>query len=152
MKYIFLILFAFLSCNVYSQEWNLTIITKAGTRISLPVVEQPKITFQEGIMTIATEQLQVSNISKYVFDGGKEDAVNLQKEDKLQIDASRSSQGIVVLSGYTGQEIRLFDVSGKTYPVAINKDDASVVVSFKERSSGIYLLCVGKETLKIQKK
>lgn len=142
-----------LALQVRAQERFLHIILKSGSYVSLPVADQPMIVFDKGVMYVGSESFLVSNVSKYIV-GTEDDVTGVDKaaKDGLRIDASDAANGKVQIENYNGQEIRMYDASGVEVPCKVTAKGSTAMVDYTALPIGIYLLSVGDETIKIQKR
>lgn len=149
---ILLLLLCFFSSFVSAEEQKLHIILKSGNLISMPIAEQPKIVFEDGVMYVGSETLLASNVSKYII--GMEEALTIDavNENGLRIDADDAANGKVHIENYRGQAIRMFDANGVVMPCKVTVSDTSARVDFSTFPRGIYILSVSDESIKVQKR
>ncbi len=109
---------------------------------------RPKLSFASGVVTIATEHYRFGNIRKYTF----EDATGIGSvflEDAG--DNYRVQNNVLYIKkGKESTPIELYTVDGKKMPVPIQTNDSDMItINLSAQKSGVYLLKVGEETLKI---
>ena len=128
------------------------IFLKSGDVVMVSICELPKITFDDGIMTVGTDLFQVSNVSKYTIGSGTDDVISIDAGE-LKVDARRAMDGYVTISNLGKQEIKLFDLSGKEIQFKMkNENENDVLIDFNGQSAGTYILNIGTESIKLLKK
>ena len=115
-----------------------------------PFTDNPKITFDEGVVQILTERYQLMNVRKYTFDNtgnvGIEDVVN-------NSGLTFSQDGNVITLSPKGKTVQLFSTSGIELPIkAKNNGNGMLSIDMSGYVSGVYMLSVGNESIKIKKK
>ena len=122
-----------------------------GSKLILPVAQEPKILFNGNVITIMTEQYLLSNISKYTF----EDSETVDIKNPTNKDYSYSKNGnqvtIKLASSNININVKLFTISGLQLPV--DKTDKKMLsIDLNKYTENILLLQVGNETVKITRK
>lgn len=145
------ILFTFSLSFVNADEQKLHIILKSGNYISIPIIDKPKIMFDDGIMYVGNDNLLAGNVAKYIIGTEEVLDVNGSFDRKLQIDASNASEGKVTMVNFCNEAVRLYSPSGIVMPVEVKRNDNTASIDFSSLPAGVYILCIGKEELKIQK-
>lgn len=143
----------FLALKVNAEEQKLHIIQKSGNHVSIPIADQPKIVFESGVMYVGNETFLVSNVSKYLV--GTDEILLAVKEatkDGLRIDANDAANGKVQIENYNGQTIKVYGTNGVEMPCKVTVSGTSASVDYSTVPTGIYVLSVGKENIKIQKR
>ena len=117
--------------------------------VIFPIKENPKITFDEGVVQISTERFQLSNVKKYTLERAENVGVEgVLSDGKL----SFSRDGSVISLSPNGKVVKLFSVSGIEIPVKIkDTGNGKVAIDLGAYSSGVYMLTVGNESIKITK-
>lgn len=152
-KTLLYIFFIFFAQHVHAEEKKLHIIQKSGNHISIPIADQPKIVFESGVMYVGNETFLVSNVSKYLV--GTEEILLAVKEvaqDGLRIDANDAANGNVQIENYKGETIKVYGTNGLEMPYRVKVSGTSVMVNYSALPTGTYILSVGKENIKIQKR
>lgn len=140
----------FVSC-IYADNSHLILSLKSGRLITLDISDAPKITFKGGVMQVGSEQLLVSNISKYWF-GSSANGIE-QAKQSLDVDAREASKGIVTINGYDGREaLALYKPDGVQMPINVTVNNRCAKVEFSALPAGVYILMLGEESLKIFKR
>lgn len=146
-------LFIFFALHIRAEVQKLHIIQKSGNHVSMPIAEQPKIVFESGVMYVGNETFLVSNVSKYLV--GTDEILLAVKEvtkDGLHIDANDAANGKVQIENYKGQAIKVYGTNGVEMPCKVTVSGTSAMVDYSALPTGIYVLSVGKENIKIQKR
>lgn len=150
-KILFCLLFIHFAPNMQAEVQKLHIIQKSGNYVSIPIIEQPKIVFDSGVMYIGNESFLVSNVVKYIV-GTDENILGLKNvfKDGLRIDVISVENGNAQIENYKGQTIKLYGTNGVEMPCKVVVDGTSAKVDYSTLPQGIYVLSVGNETIKIQ--
>lgn len=141
-----------LTQQVYAQEQKLHIIQQSGNHVSIPIANQPKIVFENGVMYVGSESFLVSNVVKYIIGSDEALAVKDTVKDGLHIDANDAANGKVLIENYNGQTIKVYGTNGVEMPCKVTVSGTSAMVDYSTLPTGIYVLYVGKENIKIQKR
>lgn len=152
MKTLNCILLILTCLNCYAEDQKLHIIQKSGNHISIPTTEKTKILFEDGVMRVGTEDFLVSNVSKYLIGTDEMLGINGVKEDNLHIDANDAVNGKVSIDNYSGQSIKMHSSNGMEVPCNVSVISNHAVVDYSSLPAGVYILSIGKETIKIQKR
>lgn len=148
----FLLLF-FISTSLYAEEQKLHVLLKSGNHVSIPIADQPKIVFENGVMSVGKEDFLVSNVVKYII--GTDEvltSVNTYSSDAISIDANDAANGNVRINNYSGQAIKMYSANGTEVPCKVSINATTAKVDYSSLPTGIYILNVGKENIKIQKR
>ena len=119
-------------------ERSLVVFMKSGTKICIPIVELPKITFDGTVMRIGDGDYQLDYVQKWMIGDpetvGIEDVITITPKEK-------------------GVQAKLFNAAGIEMPVAL-KTNANGQLLFDLRSlpQGVYVIQIGKETLKVTRR
>ena len=115
-----------------------------------PITDNPKITFDEGVVQILTERYLLMNVRKYTFDN----TGNVGIKDVVDNSGLAFSQdGNVITLLPKGKTVKLFSTSGIELPIkAKNNGNGMLSIDLSGYVSGVYMLSVGNESKKIKKK
>ena len=149
IRLVFLCLSLLLPVLGYSQT-HLVLTLKSGQNVSIELTEMPKITFDEGIMAIGTENFLVSNVSKYTFDNGSV-GIEIESND-LGIDLRHAAEGYITLGNSDSKAVVIYNISGVQMPIKITAKENRTKLDFSALPSGTYIMSVGNEHIKIQKR
>lgn len=149
-KTLLFIFFIFLALNIQAEELKLHIIQQSGNHVSIPIADQPKIVFENGVMYVGSESFLVSNVVKYIIGSDEVLAVKDAVKDGLRIDANDAANGKVQIENYKGQTIKMYGTNGMEMPCKITISETSARVEYSALPKGIYILSVGDENIKIQ--
>lgn len=145
-------LFSLLVYNSYAESQKLHIIQKSGNHVSIPIAEQPKILFEDGVMRVGTEDFLVSNVSKYLIGTDEMLGIKGVQENNLHIDANDAVNGKVRIGNYNGQVVKMFSSDGIEVACDVKVASNHAVIDYSSLPAGVYILSIGKETIKIQKR
>ena len=130
------------------QRKYLNIHLKSGSNVYFLLTENPKITIDEGILTVSTERFQLSNISKYTLDANAADISSSEGMEKM----SYLLKGKVayIATSKANEEVTLYSLDGKELPTHIlHKDRSGLTIDLSKYQTGVYLLRIGSETIQI---
>lgn len=148
---LYIMFFCFAS-YVHAEEHKLHIIQQSGNHVSIPIADQPKIVFENGVMYVGSESFLVSNVVKYIIGSDEVLAVKDAVKDGLRIDVNDAANGKVLIENYNGQTIKVYGTNGVEMPCKVTVSGTSAMADYSTLPTGIYVLSVGKENIKIQKR
>lgn len=120
-----------------------------GSKLILPVAQEPKILFNENVITIMTEQYLLSNISKYTFEDSE--TVDIKNPTNKDYSYSKNGNQVTIKLASSNINVKLFTISGLQLPV--DKTDKKMLsIDLNKYTENILLLQVGNETVKITRK
>ena len=86
-----------------------------GSKLILPVAQEPKILFNGNVITIMTEQYLLSNISKYTFEDSE--TVDIKNPTNKDYSYSKNGNQVTIKLAYSNINVKLFTISGLQLPV-----------------------------------
>lgn len=121
-----------------TREQSLLLLLKSGTKICIPITEQPKIVFEENVITVGGVSYQLDNVQKWMVGDpesvGIEDIVTVTPHEK-------------------GAKAKVFNAAGVEMPIEIKTDQQGrLQCDLKNLPTGVYVIQVGKETFKVSRK
>ncbi|WP_299271988.1 hypothetical protein [uncultured Prevotella sp.] len=117
-----------------------------GSKLILPVAQEPKILFNGNVITIMTEQYLLSNISKYTFEDSE--TVDIKNPTNKDYSYSKNGNQVTIKLASSNINVKLFTISGLQLPV--DKTDKKMLsIDLNKYTENILLLQVGNETVKI---
>ena len=120
-----------------------------GSKLILPVAQEPKILFNGNVITIMTEQYLLSNISKYTFEDSE--TVDIKNPTNKDHSYSKNGNQVTIKLASSNINVKLFTISGLQLPV--DKTDKKMLsIDLNKYTENILLLQVGNETVKITRK
>ena len=120
-----------------------------GSKLILPVAQEPKILFNGNVITIMTEQYLLSNISKYTFEDSE--TVDIKNPTNKDYSYSKNGNQVTIKLASSNINVKLFTISGLQLPV--DKTDKKMLsIDLNKYTENILLLQVGNETVKITRK
>lgn len=136
--------------TAYAKDF-LTVHLDNGTKISFAVADRPKITLTDGTFAIGTEHFLLSNIRKYTLgDTNETTAIEESVVSGLSFYPNPTMDYVYIQTDKDIQP-RLYSISGMELPVTCKRQEKCIVLDLRNLKSDIYLLQIGKETIKIQK-
>lgn len=146
-RFIPLFFFLLMANSLFAEgERCLVVLLKSGTQISLPVSDQPKITFDGTVMRVGDGDYQIENVRKWMVGDPEQLGVETtQAERTLQY-----SNGVLTVNG--NADIRIYNAAGMEMPFnARSNGDGRLRIDLSSWLQDVYLVKVGTETLKIRK-
>ena len=120
-----------------------------GSKLILPVAQEPKILFNGNVITIMTEQYLLSNISKYTFEDSE--TVDIKNPTNKDYSYSKNGNQVTIKLASSNINVKLFTISGLQLPV--DKTEKKMLsIDLNKYTENILLLQVGNETVKITRK
>lgn len=125
-----------------------------GTKVCFPLSQRPKITLTGSILTLDTEHFLISNIKKYTFGSSTDTGFQLTDDDhKATVTADWSNGRIYIRTDKPASGIQVYTVNGIRHAVSLSTlDDGSYVIETNTLPHHTYLIKVGDDTFKLQKK
>ncbi len=141
---LFLGLFMARSIFAETGKRDLVVLLKSGTMISLPLSEQPKITFDGTVMHVGDGDYQITNVRKWLV-GNLEEIVensmpNVQSENRIVY-----RDGMLTVGNHT--DVHVYNAAGMEMPVRLKNGQ----VNLSAWPRDVYLVKIGAETFKIRK-
>lgn len=125
---------------------------KEGSYAIIPLNTQPKIYFSDGLITIDNESFQISGIKKYTIADSEGTGIDEILSDK-GVNYNFMNDKIYVRTAKNNPTVRLYSMEGILVPVSYDKaTEGMIVIGLSSLDKGIYLLTVGEQTIKIQKR
>ncbi len=121
-----------------------------GSRAVFLLEDNPKVMFEDGLVYIGTEHYRFGNIRKYTL----ADSENIGSGIEIVESAGKNvriENGVLYLTqGKAESDVRIYSADGKEMPLtSVNKDGGVLTVDLSAYGSGVYMLQVGSETIKI---
>lgn len=154
MKTLLIILAVLLSVNsrATAEESDcLVVMLKNGATLTVPINEMPKITFDGTVMNIATERLQINNVSKYTFassSGTDIESVESMRNAGVTMDGEKA----YIRLPKPETDVRCYTVDGKELDVRKRNAGVNVMsINLSEIDQQVFIISVGGESIKIRK-
>lgn len=141
-----------MTASVFAEQYDCIVIhMKAGNKVFVHINEHPKITFENQMISVSTEQYLISNISKYTFDNY---AQRIENETMVRNEVQTSKDGhVYVQMGNPDGILKVYSVDGVELNVNILiNGDGMADINLSKHPAGVYLLSIDGETLKVQKR
>lgn len=135
----------FMSVGLYAAngDRSLVVLLKSGTMISVPVSEQPHITFDGTVMRVGDGDYQIANVRKWM--------IGTEEEIALSIDSEKRSGAIVyrdgVLSVGNRKDVHVWNSAGMKMPLRLKNGQVDMTTWPQD----VYVVKAGNETLKLRK-
>lgn len=146
-RYLLSIILLLLATNLFAGgEQNLVVLLKSGTRIVLPVSEQPKITFDGTVMRVGDGDYQIGNVRKWMVG----DPEQLSVDDVKANSTIAYKEGVLTVS--SGTDIRVYNAAGVEMPISVRSDgNGRLHIDLSALPQDVYVVKVDNETLKLRK-
>ena len=129
----------------------LVVILKNGATLTVPVNEMPKITFDGTVMNIATESLQISNVSKYTFTSSSGTDIG-SVESMRNAGVTMDGEKAYIRLPKPETDVRCYTVDGKELDVRKRNAGVNVIsINLSEIDQQVFIISVGGESIKIRK-
>ena len=134
------------------QRDCLTVHLASGGKVFFPLTEEPVITFDGGVVTIATGRYQISEVRKYTFDDFATDIENAEGDGTAVDGYSPDGRFFSIRLKDASVPVRLRTAGGIEVPRGLKPDGNGVIrIDMSRLGQDIYLLTVGNETIKIRR-
>lgn len=146
-KRLFIVFALFLSTScIYAERTKcLVVVLKSGSMITLPVSDEPKITFDGSVMSVGNGDYQIENVRKWMVG----DPETLSVENTMVKGNMEYRDGVLTVGNPS--DIHIYNAAGVELPVSVKAQGAGIrTVDFSTLPSGVYVVKAGKETLKIR--
>lgn len=154
MKTLLIILAVLLSVNsrATAEESDcLVVMLKNGTTLTVPINEMPKITFDGTVMNIATERLQINNVSKYTFASSSGTDIG-EVESMRNAGVTMDGEKVYIRIPKPETDVRCYTVDGKELDVRKRSSGLNVIsINLSEIHQQVFIISVGGESIKIRK-
>lgn len=134
-SFLFLLLLTMVHATASS---HLVLFLTTGTRVSIPVTEQPKISFERNIIVVGGVSYQMDNVQKWMV--GDPETVGIEDV-------------IMVTPKVKGTQAKVFNAAGIEVPAGVKTDsNERLQVDLKGLPTGVYVIQFGTESLKVTKR
>lgn len=132
------ILLLLLTIVQVSASSHLVLFLTSGTRVSIPVTEQPKISFEGNVIAVGGVSYQMDNVQKWMV--GDLETVGIEDV-------------ITVTPKVKGTLAKVFNAAGVEVPAGVKTDrNGRLQVDLKGLPMGVYVIQFGTESLKVTKR
>lgn len=142
------IAFALTTSHIHAEgEQCLVVFLKSGTKVTLPISDEPKITFDGTVMRVGNGDYQIENVRKWMV--GEPELLDIENAtDKGDI---MYRDGILTVGG--SASVHVYNAAGVEQSVSVKNQGAGLrTADLSALPAGVYVIKAGKETLKIQKR
>lgn len=126
----------------------MSIHLQSGANLVFMLEDEPQIFFTENGFEIGLHSLQLSEVVKYTFEDSEHLPEGLSETIESDI---KIRDGIVVIgTKHANDKVRLYNSLGQEISyLPIYSGETSAVIDLNQLPTGVYLLNIGSETLKI---
>lgn len=121
-----------------------------GSKLVFPLKSEPRITIDDGILTIGVRNFIFSNVKKYTFGDMESDGISeiLVNNGHYEINGDI----LYVKPSNQSMPVTLCTIEGIMIPVKKQIDtNGNLIIQLPEGYNGILLLSIGNETIKIKR-
>ena len=147
-----ILIFLMTSMPTIAQESKdcIVIHMKSGNKVLAKIEEQPKLVLEKQVLTLKTEHYQISEIIKYTF--GNYDEEISTGINSPNMPTSFTDGFVYVKAKSSKSEVKVCSINGIVQNVDARKHSNGLIeVDLRKLASGVYLLYIDGECLKIQK-
>lgn len=139
-----------MTASVYAEQYDCIVVhMKAGNKVFVHINEHPKITFENQMISVNTEQYLISNISKYTF-ANYAQSIESATTDRGMLFTKEGH--VFVQVNNPKSVINVYSIDGKVLKTDIHvSTDNTADIDLSDFPQGVYLLSIDGETLKIQR-
>lgn len=161
MKNLCLLLFAFLFevsiyCNAQNKVPGIIVELSNGQKVEYRLVDKPKMVYDGTKITLTAEGVMVEYTPselKKVMTGEVENVSSGVDEIPVVQGDIRVDAGFIRLSGFVaGEAVRIYSVGGGQRASCRISDDGSLIVPISSLPSGISIINVNKQSIKITRR
>lgn len=152
-KTVFLLLALLLAIPLAARERDCLLVHFAsGSYVVFPLTSMPQITFDDGVMQIASDRYQVSDVRRYTFGDSENTGISDVTADSGVSSFSRDGRFIRIALKDPSQPLRLYSLSGVELVNGLKPDaDGVVTIDMSRLGADGCLLSIGGETIKIRR-
>lgn len=145
-RFLQLFIFLLMTGSMYAEsEQCLVVFLKSGAQITLPVSDEPKITFDGSVMSVGNGDYQIENVRKWMVG----DPETLSVENAMVKGNMEYRDGVLTVGN--ASDIHVYNAAGMELSVSVKAHGAGIrTVDFSTLPAGVYVVKAGKETLKIR--
>lgn len=148
---IILFIFSSLVANASPRDCLIVHFTD-GSYVVFPLEQSPRVTFDGGVVQIADQRYQVSNVRKYTIGDSDHAGIKSIDDGENSSNYSFDDDCIVVKMASPSQNIRLHTLDGVEIPIHAQPDIHGYLrIPHPQQSGRVYLLTIGSETIKIRR-
>lgn len=136
----------FASASIHAK--SLVVVLSDGTEVYYLISDSPVMKWNNGIITVSTDNYEIEGISRFYIS---------ETDDPNAIETLMGSQGIefnansiVVLAN--DKPVSLYTSDGKTLEVRQTSSGGYVSVDTSALPKGVYIVRIGNQSLKFQKR
>lgn len=150
---LFIYIILLCSLSLFAQENRcITVHMKDGSFAVFPIEKRPRITFEGQVVTISDEHWQISNVQKYTIEDSETTGIINVGQSKGVNGYAVNKEEITIRLDNKTHEVKLYTLSGIEIPSVGKPDENGVLrLSLPQIGENVFLLNIGKETLKIRR-
>ena len=130
------------------QARSIVVVLADGTEIYYLVDNSPVMKWNDGVITVSTDNYELEGISRFYVSETDDPTAIETLMDRQGIEYTANS--IVVLA--QDKPVSLFTVDGKAIELRQSTSGAYVSVDTSTLEKGVYIVRIGNQTIKFQKR
>lgn len=151
-RYIYLlqIICLLFTTSIFAEDGErcMVVLMKSGAMINLPISEQPKISFDGTVMRVGEGDYQLENVRKWLI-GTLDEIASSIGEAKID-NTIFYRDGVLKVK--KGINIRIWNAAGVEMPLFTTIERQGIAcIDMQTWPQDVYLIQVGKETIKLRK-
>ena len=136
-------------------EQTLVVWLKNGSQVRYLLSDEPKTTFEDGVLYLNTNKVSISyhlsNVLRYTFEGDMP-SVGIDQLRPGEVLVSQSDNAVTFKGLADGTPVQVYSVDGKLLGTQTARKGAVTEVSLAAMPTGTYILKVKDQTIKFYKK
>lgn len=153
MKHLIIILLFFVCQFTYAAPRDCLIVHFVdGSYVVFPLEQSPRVSFDGGVVQIADQRYQVSNVRKYTIGDSENAGIKSVDNGGTSHPYTFDGQNIILKLAHPSQNVRLYTVDGVEIPITTKPDmQGHLRIPLPQTPNQVYLLTIGNETIKIRR-
>lgn len=147
----FTFIYLAITCIIHAAKY-VTVHLNDGAKVSFAIADNPRIAITDGTFSIGTEHFLITGISKYTLSDEDETSVINHTEKSGLVYYPNPTKDYVHIKIDKSIQLRLYSLSGVEFPIKAKHQENLIILDLRDLKNDTYLLKVGKETIKIQKR
>ena len=125
----------------------------SGDKVAFKLDDTPIITFDGGVMTIATQRWQITDVRKYTIADYATSIVGNNADAETNGRWSEDGRYFCIHLNDRSAKVRMYTAGGIEVPLTCKADNDGIIrIDMSRMGYDIYLLTVGNETIKIRRR
>lgn len=146
------------SCTVTvpDPEFYFVVWLESGGVVAYSLVEHPQVTYNEGILKVATDikeiMVEPDKVNKFTINGFIPDAVAIDENEMAGKRIVKGNDSVSFVNCRPGMDVYVYTMGGMLIKTAKTDNDGMLYLSLEELDAGVYIVKSEEITSKILKK